>query len=161
MIDAKLFRQAMGQFATGITVVTALDEMNRPCGITANAFSSVSLDPPLILVCVNRQAEFCRVISEAVHFNVNFLSANQESISQRFATRGVDKFADLEILPGRHGVPLLKDTLGYVECARYDLLPGGDHLIVLGQVEHCQITGGDPLLYFSGQYRWMKPSAKN
>ncbi len=155
--DSQVFRRVMGQFATGITVITALDQDRRNCGMTANAFASVSLDPPLVLVCVDKHVEFCKVISEASHFNVNFLSAAQADLSRRFAMKGIDKFTGVEHRKGVMGAPLLTETLGHLECSRYDLLPGGDHIIVIGKVEHLAATGGEPLLYFSSGYRALQP----
>jgi flavin reductase (DIM6/NTAB) family NADH-FMN oxidoreductase RutF len=156
-VDRQTFRQVMGHFATGITVITALDQAGRNCGITANSFTSVSLDPPLVLVCVDRSIEFFKVITEAGHFNVNFLSHAQAELSRRFATKNIDKFDGVEHRKGVMGAPLLLETLGHLECSRYDLLPGGDHIIVVGKVEHLALTGGEPLLYFSSSYRMLQP----
>src|SRR5581483_807784 len=156
-IDSQLFRRAMSHFATGITVVAATDPAGRKYGITANAFASVSLDPPLVLVCVEKQIEFCPVITEAGHFSVNFLSAAQEHLSRRFAMKGIDKFEGVESRTGVTGAPRLAGTLGYVECSRYEVLPGGDHIIVLGKVEYIEVTGGEPLLYFASRYRLLQP----
>jgi flavin reductase (DIM6/NTAB) family NADH-FMN oxidoreductase RutF len=155
--DAQSFRRVLGQFATGITVVAAADQAGRNYGITANSFSSVSLDPPLVLVCIGRNLDFYPVITTASHFSVNILAADQEELSRRFATKSPDKFAGLSYRSGRFGAPLLADTLGYLECSRYELLPGGDHIIVLGKVEHLEYQGGEPLLYFGSRYRWLLP----
>ena len=155
--DQQTFRRVMGQFATGITVVTALDREGRNCGMTVNSFTSVSLDPPLVLVCVDKRLEFFKVITETSQFNVNFLSQAQADLSRRFATKGIDKFAGVEHRQGRMGAPLLTETLGHLECSRYDLLPGGDHVIVIGKVEHLASTDGEPLLYFSSSYRVLQP----
>ena len=155
--DSKDLRRVMSQFATGITVVTTLDRSGVPAGMTANSFASVSLDPPLILLCVDQHIEFFRVITEADHFCVNFLTAAQESLSRQFATRGIDKFAGVEYEAGKTGVPVLRGTLGHVECSRYELLPGGDHIIVLGKVEFLNCAGGEPLMYFGSRYRLLQP----
>lgn len=154
--DAQAFRQVMGQFATGITVITTVDADGNLYGMTANSFTSVSLDPPLLLVCVGRELDFARVITSASHFGVNILAAGQEDLSRRFATRNIDKFAGLSYRPGRSGVPLLAGTLGHIECARYELLPGGDHVIVVGRIEHLEYRGGEPLVYFGSRYRWLQ-----
>lgn len=154
--DALAFRQVMGQFATGITVVTAVDREGRNCGITVNSFTSVSLDPPLILVCVDNRSEFLRAISEADSFGVNILAAEQEELSRRFAARSENKFAGVAFQHGPAGAPLLHGTLATLECSRFALLPGGDHQIVLGKVEHLEYRGGEPLLYFGSLYRWLQ-----
>ncbi|MFN0122635.1 MAG: flavin reductase family protein [Blastocatellia bacterium] len=155
-IDQQLFRRVMAQFATGVTIVTARDREGRNFGITANSFTSVSLDPPLALVCVARRIDFFRVISEAEHFNINLLAEQQQGLSSRFAMGGIDKFAGVNFRAGRNGVPVLPDTLGVLECARHEILPGGDHVIALGRVTHAETGEGQPLLYFGSQYRQLK-----
>ncbi|HWQ36835.1 MAG TPA: flavin reductase family protein [Blastocatellia bacterium] len=154
--DAQAFRRVMGQFATGVTVITTLDQVGNKYGMTANSFTSVSLDPPLVLVCVGRDLDFCRIIADATHFSVNILASHQEDLSRRFAMRGIDRFEGISHRPGRTGPPLLADTLAHLECSRYELLSGGDHLIVLGRVEHLEYRGGEPLLYFGSSYRWLQ-----
>jgi flavin reductase (DIM6/NTAB) family NADH-FMN oxidoreductase RutF len=158
-IDPQLFRRALGHFAAGVTVVTALDAAGQARGMTATAFSSLSLNPPLVLVCVDKGATFYEVITAASHFAINFLSDQQQHLSQRFASRSEDKFAGVAQAPGQTGAPLLADTLAAIECARYDVLPGGDHVIVLGQVEHLVVNGGAPLTHFAGKYRFLQPLA--
>ncbi len=155
-IDPQLFRRVLGHFAAGVTVVTTVDAHGIPRGMTATAFSSVSLDPPLVLVCVEKRAYFSEAISAASHFCVNFLAAHQEHLSQRFASREQDKFAGLEQRQSSHGVPLLTETLGFVECAQHEIFAGGDHLIVVGRIVQLEVTGGEPLIHFAGKYRFLQ-----
>ena len=158
-LDPKEFRNTLGKFATGVTVVTA-DNSEVRRGMTANAFSSVSLEPPLVLVCVDNNAEFLKVIREAKKFAVNFLSEEQKSASDWFAGKGrdaEDQFADIPFEAGENGAPLLTGTLASLECETHEELPGGDHVIVIGRVT--KITAEDtmrpPLLFYGGAYRKM------
>lgn len=157
-IDSQLFRRAMGHFASGVTVVTTLTSENEPRGMTASAFSSVSLDPPLILVCVGRTSSFYEAITAAPFFAVNVLSRNQQDLSTRFASKIENKFEGVETMAGKTGAPLLTGSLAQIECSRYEILPGGDHVIVLGRVEHLDVFGGEPLAYFAGKYRELVPA---
>ena len=156
-IDSQLFRRVLGQFATGVTVVAARDAAGVLWGLTANAFTSVSLDPPLVLVCIDKGAGCYDAFCNAPYFSINFLAADQQDISQRFAAKGEDRFAGVAWQPGETGAPLLAGVLGHIECARYDVLPGGDHVILLGRVEQLAFAGGEPLLYFAGRYRQLQP----
>ena len=156
-IDKQLFRRAMGHFATGITVVTTQDETGRCWGMTANAFSSLSLEPALVLICIDKRAGSYEAFCAASHFCVNFLSAEQQAVSNHFASQLEDKFAAIEFAEGICGAPVLAGTIGYVECSRYEILPGGDHVILTGKVENIAVPGGEPLLYFAGQYRSLLP----
>lgn len=155
-VDSLLFRRVLGHFASGVTVVTAIDLEGNARGITVSAFASVSLDPPLVLVCIENRAAFYDVITAARHFGVNLLSSAQQHLSQQFASKQISKFEGIDYELGATGVPLLADTLGYIECARYELLEGGDHTIVLGKVEHLMVTGGEPLIHFAGKYRFLE-----
>ncbi|MDX2030479.1 MAG: flavin reductase family protein [Blastocatellia bacterium] len=156
-IDSQLFRRAMGHFASGVTVVTTITGEAEPRGMTASAFSSLSLDPPLILVCVSRTSSFYEAITTAPFFAVNFLAAHQQDLSSRFASKIENKFEGVETATGKTGVPLLAGALAHIECARHEVLPGGDHVIVLGRVEHLDVFGGEPLAYFAGKYRALAP----
>lgn len=149
--DNRAFRNALGRFATGITVVTTGDGEGQTAGMTVNSFSSVSLEPPLILWCLGKGAA-CRPIFEAAgHFAVNVLEAGQEALSTQFARPG-DKFAGVDWRPGRFGDPLLAGCLATFECrtsARHD---AGDHLILVGQVAHFEVRDGAPLIFYGGRY---------
>jgi flavin reductase (DIM6/NTAB) family NADH-FMN oxidoreductase RutF len=151
-LDAKEFRNAMGHFATGVTVVTTLDKNGQPTGITANAFTSVSLNPPLVLVCIDKNAQCRPSFDESKAFAVNILSRGQEELSRRFATKGIDKFVGVRWHPGYRGLPLIDGTLGQIECDLVQSYDGGDHTIYVGEVVNVSVSPGDPLLFYRGRY---------
>lgn len=152
--DPRTLRDAMGCFATGITIVTALDGKGMPVGLTANSFTSVSLDPPLLLVCIANTAGTAPALRGAAHFGVNVLQIGQQPTSNRFATKGEDRFANQPWAPGQTGVPLLGGSLVSFECQRESLHEAGDHFILVGRVVRAQFEPHrDPLLYFRGKYR--------
>ena len=155
--DARELRQALGAFVTGVTVITALDKDGRPHGLTANSFSSVSLDPPLILWSQSLTAPSHTVFREAERFVVNILADDQVEVSKQFARGGVDKFAGRATSPGIGGVPLIRDCAAYLECRRVDSFPGGDHVVFLGQVERIERTGRSPLVFGGGRYLVAQP----
>lgn len=152
--DPRTLRDAMGCFATGVTIVTALDAQGAPVGLTANSFTSVSLDPPLLLVCIANAAGTAPVLREAAHFGVNVLQIGQQPASNRFAAKGEDRFANLPWGPGQTGVPLLGNSLVSFECRCEAVHEAGDHFILVGHVMRAQFEPyRDPLLYFRGKYR--------
>lgn len=152
--DPRTLRDAMGCFATGITIVTALDAKGAPVGLTANSFTSVSLDPPLLLVCVANTSGTAPVLREAANFGVNVLQIGQQPTSNRFASKGEDRFANVPWASGQTGVPLLSSSLVSFECQRESLHEAGDHFILIGRVVRAQFEPyRDPLLYFRGKYR--------
>lgn len=152
--DPRTLRDAMGCFATGITIVTALDAEGTPVGLTANSFTSVSLDPPLLLVCIANTAGTAPALRAAAHFGVNVLQIGQQPTSNRFASKGEDRFANQPWAPGQTGVPLLGGSLVSFECQRESLHEAGDHFILVGRVVRAQFEPHrDPLLYFRGKYR--------
>src|SRR6058998_1434042 len=134
-------RKVMGCFATGVTIITTRDQSGKPYGLTANAVTSLSLSPPLLLLCVDRKAETYPHFFDSKTFVLNILAEDQEAISRRFATTGGDKFAGLEFRLGRLGTPILAGTLGHVECRIIDTLEGGDHVIHIGEVKHADARG--------------------
>jgi len=147
-------RDALGSFATGVTVVTCLDSEGRPFGLTVNSFTSVSLDPPLLLVCIARQARCRAALVEAGHFAVNVLQTGQQPASIRFSTRDEDRFGATPWSTGESGAPILKDSLAIFECERSAVHDGGDHEILVGRVLRASFDPNmDPLLYFRGRYR--------
>jgi flavin reductase (DIM6/NTAB) family NADH-FMN oxidoreductase RutF len=150
--DSRELRRAMGFFCTGVTVITTRDDAGRPFGLTANAVTSVSLAPPLLLVCVDRQAESHAHFFTSKVFVVNILSEEQEQVSRRFAVSGGDKFTDVACHPGRLGAPVLDGTLAHLECRIVETHEGGDHVIHLGEVDHAEVRDGRPLLFFQGRY---------
>jgi len=155
-ISGPELRRVLGHFATGVTLLTCRDE-GRARGMTANAFTSVSLEPPLVLVSVGKQATTCRQISASGAFAVNILSSEQEEIARRFAGRHremVDPFWDLAYRPGQSGSPILADVVAWVDCSLYATYDGGDHTLFLGQVVEIGLdpTRG-PILFYGGAFR--------
>jgi flavin reductase (DIM6/NTAB) family NADH-FMN oxidoreductase RutF len=146
------FRTALRSFAAGVTVVTTRDRHGRPSGLTANAFTSVSLNPPLVLVCVDHTATAHPDFRERGWFAVNVLRREQEALSRRFAASGGDKFQGVVFREGHGGVPVLEGTLAALECRLIDAHEAGDHTIFIGQVESATVEPGQPLVYFHGAY---------
>jgi flavin reductase (DIM6/NTAB) family NADH-FMN oxidoreductase RutF len=152
--DARTFRDALGCFATGVTIITAMDTDSQPIGLTANSFTSVSLDPPLLLVCVANNAGSAPVLRSAERFAVNVLQIGQQPTSNRFAGKGEDRFANTPWEVGEFGTPVLTGSLSSFECERDALHDGGDHFILVGRVLKAMFEPRrDPLLYFRGKYR--------
>jgi flavin reductase (DIM6/NTAB) family NADH-FMN oxidoreductase RutF len=151
-LDSLELRRVLGAFVTGVTVITALDANGKPHGLTANSFTSVSLDPPLILWSQSLAAPSHPVFREAERFVVNILADDQVEVSKRFARGGIDKFADCKTVPGLGGVPMIVGCAAYLECRRMDSFPGGDHVVFLGRVERTQRTGRQPLVFGGGRY---------
>lgn len=152
--DCQSFRAALGNFATGVAVVTACAPDGSFVGLTINSFNSVSLEPPLVLWSLDLASPSLEAFRAASHYAINILAADQEELSQRFATRLQDKFGDLLLCSGVGGAPLLHGCCAWFECANEIRYPGGDHLIFLGRVER---FSGDadrpPLVYHAGGYR--------
>src|SRR5262245_56624201 len=134
-IDKDVFRRVLSNFAAGVTIVRTVDTERRPHGLTATAFTSVSLDPPLVLVCIDKKAETYPQFDPAGIFAVNFLAHDQQHLSQRFAKSGGDKFADCAWRRGQLGAPLLEGAVGYVECRIRHAYEGGDHMTYVGEIE--------------------------
>lgn len=152
-IEPQELRRVMGHFATGVTVITTKDNQGVPSGLTANAFMSLSLNPPLVLISVDKGATCYSCFEPGNGFTVNFLAEDQEEISRRFATKGADKFADLKWRAGSNGAAILDGAIGYVECKVTQCHDGGDHTIVIGEILNASANGGRPLLFFKGQYQ--------
>ena len=150
--DRNELRRVMSHFATGVTVVTTHDGQGRCYGLTANAVCSVSLDPPLILVCVDKSAESYAAFDLSQAFVVNILGEGQEELSRRFAVSGGEKFVGLPCRNGGTGAPILEGTLAYVECRVVAAHDAGDHTIYIGEVESAAAADGPPLLFFRGRY---------
>lgn len=152
--DPRTLRDALGCFATGVTIITAFAEDATPIGLTANSFTSVSLDPPLLLVCVARQAASAASLRAAERFAVNVLQIGQQPASNRFASRNEDRFGATDWRVGEMGVPVIDGSLSTFECARHAVHDGGDHIILVGRVLKATFEPRrDPLLYFRGKYR--------
>lgn len=151
-VDAAVFRQLCGRFATGIVVVTTAGEDGRPVGMTANSFTSVSLDPPLVSVNVDHRAEMHRHLARASAFAVNVLESRQETLSRRFAGEHADRFEGVGYRLGETGLPLLDGVLATLECDIHARFEVGDHTIVVGRVVGGRTGDGQPLLYYRGGY---------
>lgn len=152
--DSRTLRDALGCFATGVTVVTTLDRDGNPVGLTANSFTSVSLDPPLLLVCIANGAGSLPAFLAAPHFVVNVLHIGQQPVSGRFASRTEDRFGQTDCEIWDSGVPAIRHSLASFECARDTVHDAGDHKILIGRVQRVQFEPHrDPLLYFRGKYR--------
>jgi flavin reductase (DIM6/NTAB) family NADH-FMN oxidoreductase RutF len=151
-IEPSDFRKALGQFATGISVVTTRDAAGRPMGLTVNAFASVSLDPPLVLVCIDNRSETHDGFEASGVFGVSVLSEDQEAWSRRFAAPGHEKFAPGDLRSGETGVALVPGALAHIECRVTAALPGGDHTIYVGEVLRLQVAPGRPLVYHASGY---------
>ncbi|GGA60278.1 flavin oxidoreductase [Nitratireductor aestuarii] len=149
--DTRAFRRALGQFATGVTVVTTESD-GRMAGVTANSFSSLSLDPPLILWSIARTSRSFSIFESASHFAVSILGANQLEVSQAFASSSENKFENVAWRRGLNGVPLVEGAISTLECATDRIYDGGDHIIMVGRVERYSYTDGDALLYVQGRY---------
>jgi len=155
-IDDAHFRLALSHFASGVTVVTTQHE-GKPYGMTVASFASLSLHPPLVLVCIERSVKTHDAIAASGKYGVSILSSEQAEISSKFASRSDDKFAGVELVPGDLSVPLIAGALTAIECRLYDQLPGGDHTILIGQVlsvagpAATEVPG--PLLSHAGRYR--------
>ena len=156
--DAASFRSVLGHFATGITVITAMDD-DEPVGIAANSFTSVSLDPPLVLFCAAKTSTTWPRIRRAGHFTVNVLDEHQEHISRLFAAKGADRFSQIEWKAGKRG-PILDDVHAYLDCTIEDEHDAGDHVIVVGRVHELGLTAdAGPLLFYQGRYGRLLGSA--
>ncbi|MFL5490233.1 MAG: flavin reductase family protein [Gemmatimonadales bacterium] len=151
-VDAAQFRQLLGRFATGVSIITVTGPDGRLLGMTANSLSSVSLYPPLISVCVDREAGMHTAILAVDHFVVNVLSSTQETLARRFADRHEDRFEGIGYHISPEGLILLGGVLAHVECQRFAHYPGGDHTIVVGRVTGGSTSKGRPLLYYRGGY---------
>ena len=151
-IETSLFRRVMGSFASGVTVVTSM-EGKEPRGFTASAISSLSLEPRMLLVCVNRLSTTLDIIKASGTFVVNVLSAQQQEVAQQFATRTTNRFDGVRWRMGTAtGAPVIDGSLAYAECRLTDTCPGGDHVIIMGEVLSGDAHEAEPLLYFRGRY---------
>ena len=150
--DQDAFRRTLGQFATGVTIITAVSD-GEPAGVAANSFTSVSLDPPLVLFCVARTSTTWPRIEKARKFAVNILGEHQEELSRLFATKGADRFKHLNYSPYRTGSPVIHDALAFVDCETVAEHDAGDHVIVVGRVVKLGYASeGKPLLFYRGGY---------
>lgn len=147
------FRQTLGTFATGVTIVTTHDEQGHPVGLTVSSFNSVSLNPPLVLWSLAYRSHSIPVFEHCSHYVIHVLAAHQLPLAHTFASKGIDRFSGLALELSPKGFPVLPDCLAWFECRNRSQHPEGDHLVLVGEVEHCHRahTPASPLLYHGGQ----------
>jgi flavin reductase (DIM6/NTAB) family NADH-FMN oxidoreductase RutF len=150
--DGRDLRRAFGNFATGVTIVTTLDADGNPCGFTANSFTSVSIDPPLVLVNIATSAFGCEIFTGSRGFAVNILARDQRELSNRFAAAGTDKFADLEWHGARTGAPIIDGVVAWFDCEHFQQVPAGDHIVLIGRVVQYEYNTHSPLGFCRGAY---------
>ncbi len=151
-LDPATYRATLGRFASGVTIVTARDSGGRDVGMTVSAFSALSLDPPLVLVCIDNGASVAPVLEHCSSFAVNILAEHQEPLSRQFAERELDRFEGVTITRGESGLALLDGALAQIECRVASRTPAGDHTILIGEVTATAVREGNPLLYYRGGY---------
>ena len=152
-IDPDAFRSVLGRFASGITVVTTRDAEERDVGMTVSAFCSVSLQPPLVQVCVDRAASLYAALVGSTRYGVSILAADQEALSRRFSTAdSTRRFDGIGYKRGESGMVLLDDALAHLECRIVAVHEAGDHTLFVGEVESASARGAQPLLYYRGGY---------
>tara|TARA_Y100000589_G_C26825047_1_gene495488 strand:+ start:129 stop:602 length:474 start_codon:yes stop_codon:yes gene_type:complete len=152
-MDTGEFRQALAQFATGVCLVTVDDPELGPLATTVNSFSSVSLDPPLVLWSIQNSSDHLAVYTECQHFGISVLSSEQGALSSQYAQRGCHSAQTEHFKTGPQGEPKLIDALAHFTCAAYAVHPGGDHKIIVGEVLRFESREADPLIFYSGGYR--------
>lgn len=152
-LDPTTYRATLGRFASGITIITACDADGRDVGMTVSAFSSLSLTPPLVLICIDNAASVAPVLEHCETFAVNILAEDQQELSRRFAKRELNRFEGVPVTRGELGVALLDGALANLECRVSARQPGGDHTILIGEVKAANLREGEPLLYYRGAYR--------
>lgn len=151
-VTAADLRVFAGNFATGVAVVTTCDLDGALSGITINAVTSLSLTPPLFLICLDHRSNTLASMRASGHFGLHFLARGQTAVSNIFASKRPDKFADVDYAIGEHGSPIIDGVLAAAECRVTEICAGGDHTIIIGQVEKVHVHGGEPLLYHRGAY---------
>jgi flavin reductase (DIM6/NTAB) family NADH-FMN oxidoreductase RutF len=158
-VDAASFRRALGRFASGVTVVTTRDAAGQPLGLTVSAFCSVSLLPPLVLVCIDHRSEANRGLRESGVFAVSVLGEHQEDVSRRFAEPGLTKLEGFTFEGGRSGLPLVPEAIAYLECRVRSFHEEGDHAVWVGEVREATAHPGRPLVHHAGGYRRLDTGA--
>jgi flavin reductase (DIM6/NTAB) family NADH-FMN oxidoreductase RutF len=157
-LEPRQFRRVCSRFASGVTIISVVDSEGVSHGMTASSFTSVSLNPPMILVCVGTGTKFLEACNSSEHFAVNILDETQRALSERFAGSGYDRFDGVNWNTGVTGVPLFPGVLAALECARFRTLTAGDHEILIGKVLHANWREGEPLVHFGSQYRALESS---
>ena len=156
-IDERHLRAALGRFVTGVTLITTRTAAGRLAGVTANSFSAVSLDPPLVLWSLKNTSSSLDSFESAEHFAVNVLGTWHYDLSQHFARRSENKFHNIEHTPGLGGCPLLADALATFECRKETRVVGGDHVVFFGRIERAVYREGEPLIFSAGKYGTHSP----
>ena len=159
-VDANQFKNALKLWASGVTVVTASSGAEGPKGMTVTAFSSVSVDPPQVLVCLNQSADTGALIQDQKTFAVNVLNADQQTVSNQFAggSSQEERFANVAWQQGESGVPVLSEAIASLECTLVEQVKAGSHWIMIGEVQNVICRSGEPLLYFNSAYRELAAS---
>ncbi|HXF23567.1 MAG TPA: flavin reductase family protein [Gemmatimonadaceae bacterium] len=151
-LDPDAFRAVMGRFASGVTVVTATDHAGSAYGMTVSAFASVSLQPPLVVMCIDHAASLHDTLANAPYFAVNILASTQEPIARRFAETGAQRFEGIGYRNGENDVPILNDVLAFVECKHVSSTEAGDHTVIIGETVAASMRDARPLLYYRGGF---------
>lgn len=147
------FRKIAGQWLTGVAIVTSMESPGVPCGMTMSGVTSLSLDPPQFLICIDKRARTFASIENSESFCINYLREDQRALAVSFSRPGTDRFAGVNWRAGETGAPVLGGVMAYVECKLHEVHAGGDHWIVIGDAVGGEVHGGPPLAYFSGAYR--------
>lgn len=150
------FRQCLGRFATGVTVITCSSADGTPCGVTANSFSSVSLDPPLVLWNIAKTTDTLQSYLDARHFAIHVLLESQQDVSANFARSDHTLFDNIDYRLSGTGVPILRERLALLECSTHEIHDCGDHYIIVGHVDSFDTSDGEPLLFYGSEYRLLK-----
>jgi flavin reductase (DIM6/NTAB) family NADH-FMN oxidoreductase RutF len=152
-VSSELFRRACGRFPSGVTIATVFDGEGQPHGLTVSSFTSVSLEPPLISICLGHAVSLIDTFRAANFFGINVLADEQRHLSERFARKGHDRFQGIAWTPGEHGAPLIDGVLAAIECQVEQRIPVGDHDIFIGRMVAARVHDGAPLIHFCGAYR--------
>jgi flavin reductase (DIM6/NTAB) family NADH-FMN oxidoreductase RutF len=152
-VDGAQFRRACGRFPTGVAIASVLDDRGTPRGLTVSSFTSVSLDPPLILICLGHQVTEIDAFRASAHFGINVLAEGQRDFAERFSRKGQDRFDGLKWRRGKTGVPILAGVLAAIECAVRQRITAGDHDIFVGEMVRARVAHGTPLIHFASHYR--------
>jgi len=152
MSNIEDLKKLFSQFTSGINVIASINDMGDPEGFTANAFSSVSLKPPIILICVDKTNENYDLFYKCKYFSVNILNKNQQNLSNIFASKSPKKFEGIPWKKENLNVPILEGSIAWLECENYDQIIIGDHMVLFGKIKNYKINKGSPLVYFRGNY---------
>ena len=159
-LDPELFLSAMSRYASGVTLVTTTVDGEK-WGFTASSFSSVSADPPLVLVCLDKGARSFRAFQKATHYAIHLLSADQSDIAMHFARKSEDKFSGLDTTSSRNQAPILSGFLTLLHCRSEQVIDAGDHIVMIGRVEEVELGLGEPLVYFDRSFGSVRPAASS